>query len=423
MSRIIYADNAATTSVSKRALAAMMPFYERHFGNPSSIYSLGTFAKKALENARKDVAACLNANPDEVFFTSGGTESDNWAIKGVARLLSKKGKNHIVTSKFEHHAVLHTVKALEKEGFAVTYLDVYDNGLVKPEDVENAITEKTAIVSIMYANNEIGTIQPIKEIGEICRQKKVIFHTDAVQAVGHIPVDVKKDNVDLLSLSGHKFHGPKGIGALYIRKGTNLENLLEGGAQEFFKRAGTENVPCIVGMAEALKESLEEMENNITKITIMRNFLIENILKNIEGSILNGDLEHRLPGNVNISFAGIEGESLLLFLNEAGICASSGSACTSKSLDPSHVLLAIGLKHEIAHGSLRLTINEQNTKEDVENVAAEVVKVVNRLRQMSPLWEDLRKEENLIQNLEARKKIALSFFVERFGSLDPSRGY
>ena len=412
MSKIIYADNAATTSVSKRALSAMMPFCERHFGNPSSIYSLGTFAKESLEKSRKEIADCLNAKTNEIYFTSGGTESDNWAIKGVAKLLLKKGKSHVITSKFEHHAVLHTVKALEKDGFAVTYLDVYDNGLVKPADVEKAITEKTAIVSIMYANNEIGTIQPIKEIGEICRQKKVIFHTDAVQAVGHIPVDVKKDNADLLSLSGHKFHGPKGVGALYIRKGVALENLLEGGAQEFFKRAGTENVPCIVGMAEALKESFEEMENNITKITEIRNFLVENILKNIEGSILNGDLEHRLPGNVNISFAGIEGESLLLLLNEAGICASSGSACTSKSLDPSHVLLALGLKHEIAHGSLRLTINEQNTKEDVEAIVAEVVKVVSRLRNMSPLWEDLKKEKNLVKDLEVRKKVVLGFFAK-----------
>lgn len=410
MSKIIYADNAATTSVSKRALSAMMPFYERHFGNPSSIYSLGNFAKESLEKARKEIADCLNAKTNEIYFTSGGTESDNWAIKGVAKLLLKKGKSHVITSKFEHHAVLHTVKALEKDGFAVTYLDVYDNGLVKPADVEKAITEKTAIVSIMYANNEIGTIQPIKEIGDICKQRKVIFHTDAVQAVGHIPVDVKKDNVDLLSISGHKFHGPKGVGALYIRKGVALENLLEGGAQEFFKRAGTENVPCIVGMAEALKESVEEMENNIAKITEMRNFLVENILKNIEGSILNGDLEHRLPGNVNISFAGIEGESLLLLLNEAGICASSGSACTSKSLDPSHVLLALGLKHEIAHGSLRLTINEQNTKEDVEAIVAEVVKFVSRLRDMSPLWEELKKEKNLVKDLEVRKEVVLGSF-------------
>lgn len=412
MSKIIYADNAATTSVSKRALSAMMPFYEHHFGNPSSIYSLGNFAKESLEKARKEIADSLNAQSGEIYFTSGGTESDNWAIKGVAKLLLKKGKNHIITSKFEHHAVLHTVKALEKEGFTVTYLDIYEYGLVKSSDVEKAITEKTAIVSIMYANNEIGTIQPIKEIGEICKQRKVIFHTDAVQAVGHIPVDVKKDNVDLLSLSGHKFHGPKGVGALYIRKGVALENLLEGGAQEFFKRAGTENVPCIVGMAEALKESVEGMENNITKITKMRNFLVENILKNIEGSILNGDLVHRLPGNVNISFAGIEGESLLLLLNEAGICASSGSACTSKSLDPSHVLLALGLKHEIAHGSLRLTINEQNTKEDVEAIVAEVVKVVSRLRNMSPLWEDLKKEKNLVKDLEVRKKVVLGFFAK-----------
>ena len=407
---MIYVDNAATTSLSKRALEAMMPFYERHFGNPSSIYSLGTVARDALENARIDIANCLNAKPKEVYFTSGGTEADNWAIKGLARLLLKKGKNHIITSKFEHHAVLHTVEALKEEGFTVTYLDVYNDGLVRPEDVEEAITQKTAIVSIMYANNEIGTVQPIKEIGRICRQKKVFFHTDAVQAVGHVPIDVVEENVDMLSLSAHKFHGPKGVGALYIKSGVALKNLLEGGAQENFKRAGTENVAGIVGMAEALKESLEKIKENITKVTGMRNFIIKSVLSSVEGSILNGSLEKRLPGNVNISFAGIEGESLLLLLNEVGICASSGSACTSRALDPSHVLLAIGLKHEIAHGSLRLTLNEDNTQKDVEAIIREVPRAVSRLRKMSPLWEEMKKRQDLIKSLEIEKNFLLSNF-------------
>ena len=308
----------------------------------------------------------------------------------------KKGKNHIITSNFEHHAVLHTVKSLEKEGFKVTYLDVYKNGIVNPKDLEKEITEKTALVSIMYANNEIGTIQPIEELGNICRKNKITFHTDAVQAVGHIPVNVVKDNVDLLSLSGHKFHGPKGVGALYIKKGTIIDNLIDGGAQEKSKRAGTENVAGIVGMTAALKESCENLDQNYSKIIKLRDYLEYELLK-IEDSILNGDVKNRLPGTINISFAGIEGESLLLLLNELGICASSGSACTSHSLDPSHVLLAIGLKHEIAHGSLRITLNEENTKEDIDTIAVTVPKIVKRLRDMSPLWEEMCKSKNKIR--------------------------
>ena len=397
LKKIIYVDNAATTSLSKNALDAMLPFYKEHFGNPSSLYSIGFEAKKAMEKARKDIAECIGAqHPQEIYFTSGGSESDNWAIKGVARALLKKGKNHIITSNFEHHAVLHTVKSLEKEGFKVTYLDVYKNGIVNPKDLEKEITEKTALVSIMYANNEIGTIQPIEELGNICRKNKITFHTDAVQAVGHIPVNVVKDNVDLLSLSGHKFHGPKGVGALYIKKGTIIDNLIDGGAQEKSKRAGTENVAGIVGMTAALKESCENLDQNYSKIIKLRDYLEYELLK-IEDSILNGDVKNRLPGTINISFAGIEGESLLLLLNELGICASSGSACTSHSLDPSHVLLAIGLKHEIAHGSLRITLNEENTKEDIDTIAVTVPKIVKRLRDMSPLWEEMCKSKNKIR--------------------------
>ena len=397
LKKIIYVDNAATTSLSKNALDAMLPFYKEHFGNPSSLYSIGFEAKKAMEKARKDIAECIGAqHPQEIYFTSGGSESDNWAIKGVARALIKKGKNHIITSNFEHHAVLHTVKSLEKEGFKVTYLDVYKNGIVNPKDLEKEITEKTALVSIMYANNEIGTIQPIEELGNICRKNKITFHTDAVQAVGHIPVNVVKDNVDLLSLSGHKFHGPKGVGALYIKKGTIIDNLIDGGAQEKSKRAGTENVAGIVGMTAALKESCENLDQNYSKIIKLRDYLEYELLK-IEDSILNGDVKNRLPGTINISFAGIEGESLLLLLNELGICASSGSACTSHSLDPSHVLLAIGLKHEIAHGSLRITLNEENTKEDIDTIAVTVPKIVKRLRDMSPLWEEMCKSKNKIR--------------------------
>lgn len=390
---LIYVDNAATTSLSKKALDSMLPFYTEYFGNPSSLYSLGFRSRSAIEKARADLANLIGAQyPEEIYFTSGGSEADNWAIKGVARALLKRGKNHIITSKFEHHAVLHTVESLREEGFTITYLDVYENGIVKVKDLEEAITDKTALVSIMYSNNEIGTIQPIKELGKICREHRVLFHTDAVQAVGHIPVNVIEDNVDLLSLSGHKFHGPKGVGALYIRKGTHISNLIDGGAQENSKRAGTENVAGIIGMVAALKESLENLNENYLKTKKLRDTLEKELLK-VEDSVLNGDPRNRLPGTTNISFAGIEGESLLLLLNEMGICASSGSACTSHSLDPSHVLLSIGLKHEIAHGSLRITLNEENTMQDVETIAIAVPKIVRRLRNMSPLWESMQKDK------------------------------
>ena len=391
MKKIIYMDNAATTAVSQEALETMMPFFRENFGNPSTIYSVGRNAKKELEIARERVAKALGASPKEIFFTSCGTESDNWAIKGAAFEGLKKGKNHIITSKIEHHAVLHTVQYLAKKGFDVTYLDVDSQGLVSPKDVENAITEKTALVTIMYANNEIGTIEPIEEIGKICRDKGVLFHTDAVQAVGHVPIDVKKQNIDMLSLSAHKFHGPKGIGALYIRKGVRIETFMEGGAQESGKRAGTENTAEISAMGKAIETACTEIEEKNSKLIEKRDKLINELLK-IERSRLNGHREKRLPGNVNISFEGIEGESLLLLLDMAGICASSGSACTSGSLDPSHVLLAIGLPHEIAHGSLRLSLDESNTDEEIDFVIAEVSKAVKRLRDMSPLWEKIMKE-------------------------------
>ncbi len=391
MKKIIYMDNAATTAVSQEALETMMPFFRENFGNPSTIYSVGRNAKKELEIARERVAKALGASPKEIFFTSCGTESDNWAIKGAAFEGLKKGKNHIITSKIEHHAVLHTVQYLEKKGFDVTYLDVDSQGLVNPKDVENAITEKTALVTIMYANNEIGTIEPIEEIGKICKDKGVLFHTDAVQAVGHVPIDVKKQNIDMLSLSAHKFHGPKGIGALYIRKGVRIETFMEGGAQESGKRAGTENTAEIAALGKAIETACTEIEEKNSKLIKKRDKLISELLK-IERSRLNGHREKRLPGNVNISFEGIEGESLLLLLDMAGICASSGSACTSGSLDPSHVLLAIGLPHEIAHGSLRLSLDESNTDEEINFVITEVSKAVKRLRDMSPLWEKIIKE-------------------------------
>lgn len=391
MKKIIYMDNAATTAVSQEALETMMPFFRENFGNPSTIYSVGRNAKKELEIARERVAKALGASPKEIFFTSCGTESDNWAIKGAAFEGLKKGKNHIITSKIEHHAVLHTVQYLEKKGFDVTYLGVDSKGLVNPKDVENAITGKTALVTIMYANNEIGTIEPIEEIGKICKDKGVLFHTDAVQAVGHVPIDVKKQNIDMLSLSAHKFHGPKGIGALYIRKGVRIETFMEGGAQESGKRAGTENTAEIAALGKAIETACTEIEEKNSKLIKKRDKLISELLK-IERSRLNGHREKRLPGNVNISFEGIEGESLLLLLDMAGICASSGSACTSGSLDPSHVLLAIGLPHEIAHGSLRLSLDESNTDEEIDFVIAEVSKAVKRLRDMSPLWEKIIKE-------------------------------
>ena len=388
MKRFVYADNAATTPVSQTVLNAMLPYYTEKYGNPSSLYAVGREAKKALEEARENVANHLGALPNEIFFTSGGSEADNWAIKGVAHELAKKGKKHIITSKFEHHAVLHTTEALEKEGFEVTYLEVYENGIVKPEDVEQAIREDTALVTIMYANNEIGTIQPISEIGAICKKHGVLFHTDAVQAVGNVKINVKEENIDLLSLSGHKLHAPKGVGALYVRRGIRLPNLISGGAQERGKRAGTENVAGIVALSVAMDEAYANLDERNARLIRMRDRLIEGASK-IERSRLNGDPIKRLPGNFNMCFEGIEGESLLLKLDFAGICASSGSACTSGSLDPSHVLLAIGLPHEIAHGSLRISFSDQNTEEDVDYILEVLPGIVSYLRDISPLWDEI----------------------------------
>ena len=389
----VYADNAATTQMSENVLKAMMPLLTDIYGNPSSLHSIGQVAKEYLENARETVADCIGADPKEIYFTSGGSEADNQAIRSAAYIGARKGKKHIISSKFEHHAVLHTLDALKKEGFTVTLLDVYSNGVVKPEDVENAITDETCLVTIMTANNEIGTIQPIDEIGKICKEKGVLFHTDAVQAVGHIPVNVKDMNVDMLSVSAHKFHGPKGVGFLYARKGILLTNIIYGGAQERSKRAGTENMASIVGMATAIKEATDHLEENAAKVTAMRNRLIDG-LKGIERSRINGDLEHHLPGTLNMCFEGIEGESLLLLLDAKGICASSGSACTSGSLDPSHVLLSIGVPVEIAHGSLRLSISEYNTMEQMDHIVESVPVVVDYLRSISPVWEKIKKEEN-----------------------------
>lgn len=389
----VYADNAATTQMSENVLKAMMPLLTDIYGNPSSLHSIGQVAKEYLENARETVADCIGADPKEIYFTSGGSEADNQAIRSAAYIGARKGKKHIISSKFEHHAVLHTLDALKKEGFTVTLLDVYSNGVVKPEDVENAITDETCLVTIMTANNEIGTIQPIAEIGKICKEKGVLFHTDAVQAVGHIPVNVKDMNVDMLSVSAHKFHGPKGVGFLYARKGILLTNIIYGGAQERSKRAGTENMASIVGMATAIKEATDHLEENAAKVTAMRNRLIDG-LKGIERSRINGDLEHHLPGTLNMCFEGIEGESLLLLLDAKGICASSGSACTSGSLDPSHVLLSIGVPVEIAHGSLRLSISEYNTMEQMDHIVELVPGVVDYLRSISPVWERIKKEEN-----------------------------
>ena len=388
MKRFVYADNAATTPVSQTVLNAMLPYYTEKYGNPSSLYAVGREAKKALEEARENVANHLGALPNEIFFTSGGSEADNWAIKGVAHELAKKGKKHIITSKFEHHAVLHTTEALEKEGFEVTYLEVYENGIVKPEDVEKAIREDTALVTIMYANNEIGTIQPISEIGAICKKHGVLFHTDAVQAVGNVKINVKEENIDLLSLSGHKLHAPNGVGALYVRRGIRLPNLISGGAQERGKRAGTENVAGIVALSVAMDEAYANLDERNARLIRMRDRLIEGASK-IERSRLNGDAVKRLPGNFNMCFEGIEGESLLLKLDFAGICASSGSACTSGSLDPSHVLLAIGLPHEIAHGSLRISFSDQNTEEDVDYILEVLPGIVSYLRDISPLWDEI----------------------------------
>ena len=390
--RKVYADNAATTALSPEVLNKMMPYLTEVYGNPSSLYQIGSEAKDAVEEARQTVADLIGAeHASEIYFTSGGSESDNWAIKGVANALAKKGKKHIITSKFEHHAVLHTCAALEKQGFEVTYLEVYENGIVKPEDVKAAIRPDTALVTIMYANNEIGTIQPIAEIGKICKEAKVLFHTDAVQAMGNVPINVVEDNIDLLSLTAHKFHGPKGCGALYVRRGVRPEILIDGGAQEKGRRAGTENVAGIVGLAEALKIAVSTMDERREKLTAMRNRLVDGLLK-IERSRLNGDRDMRLPGNMNMCFEGIEGESLLLKLDLAGISASSGSACTSGSLDPSHVLLSIGLPHEIAHGSLRISFSDNNTEEDVDYILETVPGVVEYLRSFSPLWDKIKSE-------------------------------
>ena len=389
---LVYADNAATTKISDSALKAMMPLFKEDYGNPSSLHSIGQKAKEYLENARADIAECINAEPSTIYFTSGGSEADNQALRSAAYMGKKKGKTHIISSKFEHHAILHTLNALEKEGFTVTLLDVYSNGIVKPEDVKNAITDETCLVTIMTANNEIGTIQPIKEIGAICREKGVLFHTDAVQAAGHIPLDVKDMNVDMLSISGHKFHGPKGVGALYVRKGIILTNIIFGGAQERKKRAGTENVPAIVGMATALKDAVANMDKTSEYVTHLRDKMIAG-LKDIPKSRINGDLHHHLPGTLNMCFEGIEGEGILLWLDQKGIEASSGSACTSGSLDPSHVLLAIGVPVEVAHGSLRLSISEYNTEEEIDHIIKTVPQVVSYLREMSPVWEKMMKEE------------------------------
>lgn len=390
--RYVYADNAATTAVSPQVVEAMLPFLTEHYGNPSSLYSLGQTAHNAVEAARGQVAALLGAQPEEIFFTSGGSEADNWAIRGIAGMQARKGKRHIVTTKFEHHAVLHTVERLQKEGFEVTYLDVHENGIVRIGEVEAALRDDTALVTIMYANNEIGTIQPIAEIGALCRARGILFHTDAVQAVGHVPIDVQAQQIDLLSLSGHKLHAPKGVGALYCRKGLRFPNLIDGGAQERNRRAGTENVAGIVALGKTASLMQEGMEERMRYVTSLRDRLIDGALT-IKRSRLNGDRESRLPGNASFCFEGVEGESLLLLLDFQGISASSGSACTSGSLDPSHVLLAIGLPHEIAHGSLRLTLDENNTVEDVDYILEKLPPIIERLRDMSPLWERIQSKE------------------------------
>lgn len=389
--RFVYADNAATTRVSDEVLEAMLPYFTEQYGNASSIYALGRNARKAVELSREKIASAIGALPSEIYFTSGGSESDNWAIRGVCEKLESKGKKHIITSVFEHHAVLHTCQALEKKGFEVTYVPVDEKGLINPEDIRKALRDDTALVTIMFANNEIGTIQPIKEIADICHEHEVLFHTDAVQAVGNVEINVKDMGIDLLSVSGHKIHAQKGIGALYIRKGIVIPNLIYGGAQEKNKRAGTENTAGIVGFAKAMEIACADIPAKIEKVTAMRNRLIDGILK-LPRTRLNGDRDKRLCGNCNISIEGVEGESLLLMLDLNGICASSGSACTSGSLDPSHVLLALGLKHEVAHGSLRLSISEDTTDEDIDYILEVIPPVVKRLRDMSPLWEKMMKE-------------------------------
>ena len=384
----VYADNAATTQMSRAAIDAMMPYMETVYGNPSSLHSVGQQAAEALQNARERIAACLNASPREIYFTSGGSEADNQAILSAARLGARKGKKHIISTAFEHHAVLHTLKKLEKEGFEIELLPVGAIGTITAQQVKSALRADTCLVTVMYANNEIGSILPIAEIGEVCREAGVLFHTDAVQAAGHVSIDVQAQHIDMLSLSAHKFHGPKGIGVLYARQGVPLTSLIEGGAQERGKRAGTENLPAIMGMAAALEDACAHIDENARKVSALRDRLIAGLSK-IPHSALNGDPVNRLPGNVSFCFEGIEGESLLLLLDAKGICASSGSACTSGSLDPSHVLLAIGRPHEVAHGSLRLSLCEWNTDEDVDRILAAVPEVVAYLREMSPMWKDL----------------------------------
>ena len=384
----IYADNAATTKMSRTAIDAMLPYMETYFGNPSSLHTIGQQAAEALQKARETVAECLGCQPREITFTSGGSEADNQALVSAARIGERKGKKHIISTAFEHHAILHTLKKLEKEGFEVQLLDVGPTGTITAQQVADAIREDTCLVTIMYANNEIGSIMPIPEIGAVCKEKGVLFHTDAVQAAGHLYIDVKAQNIDMLSLSAHKFHGPKGVGLLYARQGISLTNIIEGGAQERGKRAGTENIPGIVSMAAALKEACDHIDENAAKVSALRDKLIAG-LSRIPHSAVNGDLEHRLPGNVNFCFEGIEGESILLLLDAKGICASSGSACTSGSLDPSHVLLAIGRPHEVAHGSLRLSLCHDTTEEQVDYILEKVPGIVAYLRDMSPMWKDL----------------------------------
>lgn len=384
----VYADNAATTKMSKAAIEAMLPYLEEIYGNPSSLHSVGQQAKEELEGARERIAKCLGCEAREIYFTSGGSEADNQAIISAAQLGARKGKKHIISTAFEHHAVLHTLEKLEKEGYEITLLDVHENGLIEASQVKEAIRPDTCLVTVMYANNEIGTIQPIAEIGAICKEAGVLFHTDAVQAAGHLQLNVKNENIDMLSLSAHKFHGPKGVGVLYARKGILLTNVINGGAQERGKRAGTENLPAIMSMTVALEEAIANLPANTEKLLALRERLITG-LSQIPHGILNGDREHRLPGNVSFCFEGIEGEAMLLLLDDKGVCASSGSACTSGSLDPSHVLLAIGRPHEIAHGSLRLSLSAETTEEEVDYMISAVKEVVEYLRGISPVWRDL----------------------------------
>ena len=390
--KTIYLDNAGTTKVRQEVKNAMLPYFDEIYGNASSLHTIGQIAKEHLQQARHTIANCLNAQDDEIYFTSGGSESDNWAIETACKFGKLTGKNQIITSAFEHHAILHTLEEKQKQGFEIVYLPVYENGIIHLEDLKNAITNKTCLVTIMFANNEIGTIQPISEIGALCREKQIIFHTDAVQAVGHLPIDVKKMNIDMLSMSGHKFHGPKGVGALYCKKGTPLFSFIHGGAQERNRRAGTENLPGIVGMSGAVDVACTDMAETASHEIKLRNKLFEELSK-IPHSKINGDLVNRLPNNFNMSFEGIEGESLLLLLDDKGICASSGSACTSGSLDPSHVLLAIGLPHEIAHGSLRLTLSKFSTEQEIDETIKVVPEIVEYLRTISPVWDKLKKGE------------------------------